>query len=100
MTARGTVSPVALVQDGGAATGTLTAANTAGHLIQPGQIGKVLLRVVNGTTAGTMTVRARGNGNNAAGNAQTSPYPSNAVFTQGAVGDLAFTWGTTAGTQI
>lgn len=41
-----------------------------------------------GTTNGTLTIRATGNGVDTGGNVQVSPYPSNAVFTQGAVGDL------------
>lgn len=102
MAARGTVTTIGLVRDGGTTTAGLTAASTNGHLV-PGassSLGKLLVRVVNGTTAGTITVRAAGNGNDATGAAQTSPYPSNAVFAQGAAGDLTATWSTVAGTQV
>jgi hypothetical protein len=49
---------------------------------------KMQIFCVIGSTATVVTLRASGNGNNVAGVAQTSPYPSSAVFTQGTVGDL------------
>jgi len=106
MTARTQVANiVALVKDSSVAEGSSNTPHTAGDYIAAGTVSttdlrRVLLKVVNGTTAGTLTVRAPGNGNNVAGSAQTSPYPSNAVFAQGAAGDLTVTWGTVAGTTM
>lgn len=108
MAARGTATVTALVRDSSAGTApTVNNAVTTGMFVQTASGGtalvdvrKILLRVVNGTTAGTMTVRAPGNGVDINGNTQVSPYPSNAVFTQGAVGDLQVTWGTVAGTLM
>lgn len=103
MAARGTITAIGLVKDGGTATAGLTAASTNGFIVAPGQstrFDKLLFRVVNGTTAGTITIRAAGNGVDSTGAAQTSPYPSNAVFAAGASGDLTATWSTVAGTQM
>jgi len=104
MTARTLATVTALAKDSGAAV-TWNTPHTAGDYVAAGtlstaNLGKVTLAVQWGTTAGTLTVRATGNGNNVAGTAQTSPYPSNGVFTQGSVGDLTYAWGTTAGTAI
>lgn len=68
--------------------------------IQTSDLRKILLAVQFGTTAGTLTVRAPGNGVNVAGNAQPAIYPANAVFAGGATGDLNVVWGTTAGTIL
>ena len=104
MTARSLATVTALTKDGGTAV-TWNTPHAAGDYVAAGtlattNLAKVSLAVQWGTTAGTLTVRATGNGNNVAGTAQTSPYPSSAVFTQGSVGDLTYTWGTTAGTAI
>ena len=93
MTARGTATVTQLVQDSSVATtGVLGGtASTAGHVIpgSAGPLGKMKIRVVATGGAGTAIIRATGNGNNAAGAAQTSPYPSSGVYAQGSVGDLA-----------
>jgi hypothetical protein len=99
---------VTLARDQGTAQGAPNTPHTgagagdyiASGSIQSSDLRKILLQVQFGTTAGTLTVRAPGNGVNVAGNAQVSPYPANAVFAQGAVGDLNVAWGTTAGTII
>jgi hypothetical protein len=96
----------AMARDTGVSQAAVNAAHTgaaAGDYIAAGSIqttnlAGILLQVINGTTAGTLTVRAPGNGVNVAGAAQVSPYPSSAVFAQGAIGDLQYSWGTTAGT--
>jgi hypothetical protein len=97
MTARTQLTPVKLARD---SIGVVEAAATAAaatmyvqgvNASAPGStldLRKLLLRVIVGTTATVVTVRATGNGVDAAGNAQVSPYPSNAVFAQGAAGDL------------
>lgn len=106
MAARTLVANItALAKDTAVTKAAANTPHTAGDYIAAGTVGttdlgKILLEVVNGTTAGTVTVRAPGNGVDVAGNAQTSPYPSNAVFTQGAVGDLTASWGTVAGTTM
>jgi hypothetical protein len=64
----------------------------AGTPSQSIDLRKILIRVSIGTTATTVTLHAAGNGGSfgdISGNAMASPYPSNAVFTQGATGDLA-----------
>lgn len=97
MTARTALTPVQLVRDSIGVTEAAATAAAATMYVQgvnassPGStidLRKLLLRVIVGTTATVVTVRASGNGVNAAGTAQTSPYPSNAVFTQGSLGDL------------
>jgi hypothetical protein len=106
MTARTLVSNItALARDAGTSQAALAASVSAGVYIAAGSVSSaklsgILLQVQWGTTAGTVIVRAPGNGNNVAGSAQTSPYPSNAVFAQGAIGDLSYSWGTTAGTAV
>ena len=95
----------ALTRDNSVTQGSPNTPHTAGDYIAAGSLQstdlrKVLLNVQFGTTSGTLTIRAPGNGVNVAGNTQTSPYPSSAVFAQGAVGDLQVAWGTTAGTVI
>jgi hypothetical protein len=103
MAARVAGTLTVLARDNSGVVPTVNNASTNGFSIAGGtsaDLRKILIRVVNGTTAGTMTVRAPGNGVDANGNAQTSPYPSNAVFTQGGVGDLQATWSTTAGTLM
>lgn len=107
MTARVVANVTPLVRNGGTANlvagGTMAA---AGHVIQgltggtgPAQVDfrKMLLLVTSAAAAGTVTIRATGNGNDASGNAQVSPYPSNGVFAEGGQGDVsvAFTAGTT-----
>lgn len=96
MTARTAITPVQLVRDSfvteAAATSGATTmyiqgtnASTPANSID---LRKLMIRVIIGSTATVVTLRANGNGVNAAGTAQTSPYPSNAVFTQGSQGDL------------
>lgn len=98
MTARTQLVPVQLVRDSASVTEAAATAAAATMYIQgmnvssPSQtldLRRILLRVIVGTTATTVTLRASGNGLDVNGNAQTSPYPSNAVFTQGSIGDLA-----------
>ena len=103
--ARTQATVVALVHDGSVAKGAALTPHTAGDYVAAGtvnsaNIGRMMVEVVNGTTAGTLTVRAPGNGVTVAGAAQVSPYPSNAVLAQGSVGDLSLSWGTVAGTTI
>lgn len=97
MAARTQLTPVQLVRDSISVTEAAATAAAATMYVQgvnassPGStidLRKVLLRVIVGSTATTVTLRAAGNGVDVNGNAQTSPYPSNAVFTQGAAGDL------------
>jgi hypothetical protein len=97
MTARTQLTPVQLVRDSISVTEAAATAAAATMYVQgvnassPGStidLRKMLLRVIVGTTATTVTVRAAGNGVDVNGNTQTSPYPSNAVFTQGSAGDL------------
>jgi hypothetical protein len=104
MTARSLATVTSLTKDGGASV-TWNTPHTTGDYVAAGtlqttNLAKCKLLIQWGTTAGTLTVRAVGNGNNVAGSAQTSPYPSSAVFAQGAVGDLTYSWGTTAGTAV
>jgi hypothetical protein len=49
---------------------------------------KMQIFCVIGSTATVVTLRASSNGNNVAGTAQTSPYPSSTVFVGGTSGDL------------
>jgi hypothetical protein len=106
MAARGLVANITtLGRDTGVSQAALVAPTAAGNYIAAGSVQTtnlqgILLQLQWGTTAGTLLVRAPGNGNNVAGNAQVSPYPSSAVFAQGAIGDLSYSWGTTAGTAI
>lgn len=97
MTARTQLTPVQLVRDSASVTEAAATAAAATMYIQgvnastPSQtvdLRRLLLRVIVGTTATTVTVRATGNGVDKNGNSQTSPYPSNGVFTQGSIGDL------------
>lgn len=97
MAARTQLTPVQLVRDSISVTEAAATAAAATMYIQganastPGStidLRKILIRAIIGTTATTVTVRAAGNGVDVNGNAQTSPYPSNAVFTQGSAGDL------------
>lgn len=97
MTARTQLTPVQLVRDSISVTEAAASAAASTMYIQgisassPGStidLRKLLLRVIVGTTATTVTVRSAGNGVDVNGNARTSPYPANAVFAQGAVGDL------------
>lgn len=97
MTARTQLTPVQLVRDSMGVTEAAASAAASTMYIQgvnaasPGStidLRKVLLRFIIGSTATVVTVRATGNGVNVAGNAQTSPYPSNAVFSWGSQGDL------------
>jgi hypothetical protein len=74
------------VPAGLAAAATMYIAGGAGASEQ--DFRKMQIFCVIGSTATVVTLRASGNGNNVAGVAQTSPYPSSAVFTQGTVGDL------------
>ena len=106
MTARTLVANItALSRDSGVSQAALVAPGAGGNYIAAGSIQTtnlqgILLQLQWGTTAGTLLVRATGNGNNVACTAQTSPYPSSGVFTQGAIGDLSYSWGTTAGTAL
>lgn len=97
MAARTQLTPVQLVRDSISVTEAATTAAAATMYIQGGNtstpgstidLRKLLIRVIIGTTATTVTVRAAGNGADVNGNARTSPYPTNAVFTQGSAGDL------------
>jgi hypothetical protein len=97
MTARTQLTPVQLVRDSVSVVEAAATAAAATMYVQganassPGStidLRKLLLRVIVGTTATVVTLRAAGNGVNVAGTAQTSPYPANAVFTQGSTGDL------------
>lgn len=97
MAARTQLTPVQLVRDSISVTEAAATAAAATMYIQganassPGSsidLRKLVIRAIIGTTATTVTVRAAGNGNDVNGNAQTSPYPANAVFTQGSAGDL------------
>lgn len=102
--ARTLATVTSLTRDNGAAV-TFNTPHTAGDYVAAGtlqsaNIAKMKLLIQWGTTAGTLTVRAPGNGVNVAGSAQTSPYPSNAVLAAGAAGDLTYAWGTTAGTAV
>ena len=89
----------ALARDTVVSQAAVQTAVTTGNYISGGtqDISKIYLQVQWGTTAGTVTVRAPGNGVNVAGAAQTSPYPSSAVFALGAQGDLAYSGGTVGG---
>jgi hypothetical protein len=49
---------------------------------------KMQIYCIIGSTATVVTLRASGNGNNVAGTAQVSPYPSSTVFVGGTSGDL------------
>lgn len=97
MTARTQLTPVQLVRDSMSVTEASATAAASTMYIQGANasspastldLRKLLLRVIIGTTATTVTLRAAGNGVDVNGNSRTSPYPSNAVFTQGSVGDL------------
>jgi hypothetical protein len=97
MTARTQLTPVSLVRDSFSITESAATAAAATMYIQgwnattPANsvdLSKVFLRFIVGTTATVVTIRAAGNGVDAAGNARTSPYPGNAVFTGGSAGDL------------
>lgn len=109
MTARTQITPITVTQDAGivyTAGTTLASLQAAGAYIAPpavtvsagtgtyapGWTEGSLLLLVNNTTTITeqVIIRGSGNGVNVAGTAQTSPYPSNAVFTQGSQGDLVF----------
>lgn len=107
MTARTALVPVQLARDSFAVTeAAASSAVAAGMYIQgvnvssPGStvdLQRLFLRFIIGTTATVVTIRASGNGNDYAGNAQTSPAPSNTVFTQATAGDLVSP-STTSGT--
>ena len=104
MTARSLGTVTSLTRDNGTSV-TWNTPHTTGDYIAAGtlqtqNLGKMKLLIQWGTSAGTVTVRAPGSGNNIAGSAQTSPYPSNAVFAAGAAGDVTYSWGTTAGTAV
>lgn len=97
MTARTQLTPVQLVRDSMSVTEASATAAAATMYIQGGNasspgssidLRKLLLRFIIGTTATTVTIRAAGNGVDVNGNSRTSPYPTNAVFTQGSAGDL------------
>lgn len=97
MTARTQLTPVQLVRDSVSVTEAAATAAATTMYIQgvnassPGStidLRRVLIRAIVGTTATTLTIRATGNGVDAAGNAQTSPYPSSGVFAGGSQGDL------------
>ena len=97
MAARTQLTPVQLVRDSVSVTEAAATSAAATMYIQgfnassPSStvdLRKLLLRVIVGTTATTVTVRASGNGVDKNGNAQTSLAPSNTVFTQSTAGDL------------
>jgi len=105
MTARTQLVPVQLARDSFVTEAAASAAVAAGHYIQgvnvstPAntvELSKLFLRFIIGSTATVVTIRASGNGNDFAGNAQTSPVPSNTVFTQSTVGDLVSASATSA----
>jgi len=105
--ARTQLTPITVTQDAGivyTAATTLASLQAAGAYIAPpavtitsgtgtyapGWTQGSLLLLVNNTTTITETVVIRGSGSGVlvSGTSQTSPYPSNAVFTQGSQGDL------------
>jgi hypothetical protein len=97
MTARTQLTPVQLVRDSFGVTESAASAAASTMYIQgvnassPSStidLRKLLLRFIIGSTATVVTIRANGNGVNVSGAAQTSPYPSNAVFSWGSQGDL------------
>jgi hypothetical protein len=103
MTARATSAVMNLVKDSGTAAVVSGTGVAAGNVIvglgtASSALGLVDHRkyviVINSGTAGTVTVRGTGSGVDANGAAQTSPYPSNAVFTQGSEGDITFAYAT------
>ena len=100
MTARVTTAVMTLVKNGGTAAIVSGTASAAGNVITTTSGGtavvdpRKIVLVVNSGTAGTVTIRGTGSGVDATGAAQTSPYPSNAVFTQGSVGDIVVPYGT------
>ena len=96
----------AITKDSWTAYPTPVAAVAAGMYIQcvnssTGQTiqnpAKLMIVAVIGSTATTVTLRASGNGNNAAGVAQVSPVPSSTIFAQSTLGDLVSA-STTSGT--
>jgi len=109
--ARTAASVTTLVRDSSVAVSPTggTAATATGHYILGASTAtgaavldarKFIISIGAASTAGTLTVRATGSGSNVAGVAQTSPYPSNAVFTQGSVGDLSVVYSTAVATIV
>jgi hypothetical protein len=107
--ARSQITPVTLSPDAGVSqgAGTAIAGLVAGgaYIAPPGVTvtsgvgtfasgwtgGSLVLIVQNTLTAvANLIIRGSGSGVTVAGTAQTSPYPSNAVFTQGSQGDFVF----------
>lgn len=97
MTARTQLVPVQLARDTYVTEAAASSAVAAGMYVQGVNVGspgstmdlaKLFLRFIIGSTATVVTIRATGNGNDYAGNAQVSPVPSNTVFTQSTLGDL------------
>lgn len=102
MTNRTLLTPVKLVRDSitvaDVAMAAPASANCAIQGVNAGTPGstidlrRMLIRVSVGTTATVVTLRGSGSGGtfgDIGGNALVNPYPTNAVFTQGSVGDLA-----------
>jgi hypothetical protein len=88
MTARTVITPVALARDTLTYQGAGVTPAAAGNTIADPGPNHLVLTVANGATvARTITVRASGSGNDAAGNAQSVP-PQETVFAQATRGDL------------
>jgi hypothetical protein len=93
MAARTALTPLVGVLDGGVAqgAGATPDASNGNTVASPGPY-KILVIVKNADASShTVTLRATGSGNTAAGATQTSPYPSSGVYAQGSVGDLVIT---------
>jgi len=86
-TARTVLTPIDLTADSASVITTVAAVATM-TVPDPGGF-RALIQVTNGSDAAVnVTVRASGNGVNAAGNAQPAAEPWNTVYTQSTVGDL------------
>jgi hypothetical protein len=97
MTARTQLVPVSLARDSFVTEAAASSAVAGGMYIQgvnassPAstvELSKLFLRFIIGSTATVVTIRATGNGNDFAGNAQPAFNPANTVFTQSTAGDL------------
>jgi hypothetical protein len=81
-----------------AAAATMYIAGGAGATEQ--DFRKMSIFCIIGSTATVVTLHASGLGVNVAGTAQTSPYPSSAVYTLGTMGDLVSASTTSATLQL
>jgi hypothetical protein len=97
MTARTQLVPVQLARDSIAVVEASATAAASTMYIQGSNtsapasavdLNKLMIRVIVGSTATVVTVRASGNGVNTAGTAQATPQTWNTVFTQSTAGDL------------